>query len=130
MAVHAVSTLGALRSNQSVAVFGFGPVGLLCMAVAKALGASRVIAVDIIPDRLEFAKAYAATDTFLPPSMDKGESGVAFSMRNAQAMKENLGIAEHGPRAIDLILDASGADVAIQTGIRIAKSGGTFVQVL
>ncbi|KAG1871146.1 chaperonin 10-like protein [Suillus tomentosus] len=129
VAVHAVSKLGALRSNQSVAVFGCGPVGLLCMAVAKALGASRVIAVDIIPDRLEFAKTYAATDTFLPPSIDKGESGVAFSTRCAQAMKEKLSIVEHGPRAIDLILDPSGAEVAIQTGIRIAKSGGTFVQV-
>ncbi|KIK32365.1 hypothetical protein CY34DRAFT_19106 [Suillus luteus UH-Slu-Lm8-n1] len=84
---------------------------------------------DVIPDRLEFAKAYAATDTFLPPSMDKGESEVAFSMRNAQAMKKKLGIAEHGPRAVDLVLDASGADVAIQTGTLIAKSGGTFVQV-
>lgn len=130
VAVHAVSKLGALRSNQSVAVFGCGPVGLLCMAVAKALGASRVIAVDIIPDRLEFAKTYAATDTFLPPSIDKGESGVTFSIRNAQAMKEKLSITEHGSRAIDLVLDASGAEVAIQTGIRIAKSGGTFVQVI
>ncbi|KAG2045157.1 xylitol dehydrogenase [Suillus americanus] len=129
VAVHAVPKLGDLRSKQSVAVFGCGPVGLLCMAVAKALGASRIIAIDIIPDRLEFAKAYAATDIFLPPSMDKGESGVAFSMRNAQAMKEKLSIAEHGPRAIDLVLDASGAEVCIQTGIRIAKSGGAFVQV-
>ncbi|KAG2080682.1 hypothetical protein BD769DRAFT_1684811 [Suillus cothurnatus] len=50
-------------------------------------------------------------------------------MRNAQEMKEKLGITEHGPRAIDLVLDASGAEVAIQTGLRIAKSGGTFVQV-
>ncbi|KAG2120582.1 chaperonin 10-like protein [Suillus discolor] len=115
--------------HASVAVFGCGPVGLLCMAVAKALGASRVIAVDIIPDRLEFAKTYAATDTFLPPSIDKGESGVAFSIRNAQAMKEKLNITEHGSRAIDLVLDASGAEVAIQTGIRIAKSGGTFFQL-
>ncbi|KAG1757873.1 chaperonin 10-like protein [Suillus lakei] len=129
VAVHAVSSLGALRSNQSVAVFGCGPVGLLCMAVAKALGASRVIAVDIIPGRLEFAKAYAATDMFLPPPMYKDESGVAFSVRNAQAMKEKLGIAEHGPRGIDLVLDASGAEVSIQTGIRITKNGGTFVQV-
>ncbi|KAG0709736.1 chaperonin 10-like protein [Suillus ampliporus] len=128
VAVHAVSKLGALQSNQSVAVFGCGPVGLLCMAVAKALGASRVIAVDIVPDRLEFARSYAATDVFLPPPMEKDESRVAFSMRNAQTMKENLGIAERGPRAIDLVLDASGAEVAIQTGIQIAKSGGTFVQ--
>ncbi|KAG2056331.1 GroES-like protein [Suillus hirtellus] len=129
VAVHAVSNLGALRSNQSVAVFGCGPVGLLCMAVAKALGASRVIAVDIVPSRLEFAKAYAATDIFLPPPMEKDESRVEFSMRNAQAMKEKLGIADRGPQAIDLVLDASGAEVSIQTGIRIVKSGGTYVQV-
>jgi D-xylulose reductase len=129
VAVHAVSKLGALRSNQSVAIFGCGPVGLLCMAVAKALGASRVIAVDIVPSRLEFAKAYAATDVFLPPPMEKDESRLAFSMRNAQAMMEKLGITERGPQAIDLVVDASGAEVSIQTGLRIAKSGGTFVQV-
>lgn len=99
------------------------------MAVAKALGASRVIAVDIVPSRLEFAKAYAATDTFLPPPMEKDESRVEFSMRNAQAMKEKLGIADRGSQAIDLVLDASGAEVSIQTGIRIVKSGGTYVQV-
>ena len=129
VAVHAVSKLGDLRSNQSVAVFGCGPVGLLCMAVAKALGASRVVAVDVIPSRLEFARSYAATDIFLPPAMEKDESPVSFSIRNAQEMKERLGIAERGPQAIDLVVDASGAEVSIQTGLRIAKSGGTFVQV-
>lgn len=36
------------------------------MAVAKALGARRVIAVDIQQDRLDFAKGYAATDIYLP----------------------------------------------------------------
>jgi D-xylulose reductase len=129
VAVHAVSNLGVLRSNQSIAVFGCGPVGLLCMAVAKALGASRVVAVDIVPSRLEFAKSYAATDVFLPPSMEKDESNTSFSIRNAQVMKEKLGITERGPQGIDLVVDASGAEVSIQTGLRIAKSGGTFVQV-
>ena len=47
VAVHAVNTLAQLRANQTVAIFGCGPVGLLCMAVAKALGASRIIAVGI-----------------------------------------------------------------------------------
>jgi len=36
------------------------------MAVAKALGARRVIAVDINQERLDFAKSYAATDIYLP----------------------------------------------------------------
>ena len=49
-------------------MFGAGPVGLLCMAVAKALGARRVIAVDIQQERLDFAKSYAATDIYLPVS--------------------------------------------------------------
>ena len=36
------------------------------MAVAKALGARRVIAVDINQERLDFAKSYAATDIYIP----------------------------------------------------------------
>lgn len=68
VAVHSTSTLGKLKTGQSVVVFGAGPVGLLIMAVAKALGARRVIAVDINPDRLAFAKTYAATDVYQPVS--------------------------------------------------------------
>lgn len=66
--VHSVSTLGKCKTDQVVIVFGAGPVGLLCMAVAKALGARRVIAVDIQKERLDFAKGYAATDIFIPVS--------------------------------------------------------------
>lgn len=66
--VHSVSTLGKCKTDQVVIVFGAGPVGLLCMAVAKALGARRVIAVDIQQERLDFAKGYVATDIFVPVS--------------------------------------------------------------
>ena len=129
VAVHAVANVADFHANQSVVVFGAGPVGLLCMAVARALGASRVIAVDIVPSRLEFAKAYAATDTYVPPKFQEGESRIAYSQRNAKLMMQQLGIEERGPTAIDLIVEASGAEVSIQTGILIAKHGGTFVQV-
>ena len=44
-------------------------------------------------------------------------------------MKAQLGIEERGEKAIDLVLDASGAEVSIQTGLFIVKIGGTFVQV-
>lgn len=129
VAVHSVSTLAGFKPNQTVAVFGCGPVGLLCMAVAKALGASRVVAVDIVPARLGFAKTYAATETFLPPAPESGESKIAYSKRSAALMKAQLGIEERGEKAIDLVLDASGAEVSIQTGLFIVKIGGTFVQV-
>lgn len=125
-----MANTAGFRTNQSIVVFGAGPVGLLCMAVAKALGASRVIAVDIVPSRLEFAKSYAATETYLPPKPNEGESQLKYSERNARTMQEQLGIDERGPRAIDVVIDASGAAVSIQTAVHIARHGGTFVQVL
>ncbi|KAF8974423.1 xylitol dehydrogenase [Flammula alnicola] len=127
--VHSVSNLGGLRASQSIAVFGCGPVGLLCMAVARAIGASRIIAVDIVPARLEFAKNYAATETYLPLKPEEGESKIDYSRRNAANMKKELGIDDRGKSSIDLVIDASGAEVSIQTGFYITKSGGTFVQV-
>ncbi|KAK7061824.1 xylitol dehydrogenase [Favolaschia claudopus] len=127
--VHSVSNLGGFRSNQSIAVFGCGPVGLLCMAVAKALGAARIIAVDIVPSRLEFAKEYAATDTYIPVSSEEGESKIDYSKRNADTMRQQLKIEDRGTNAIDLVIDASGAEVSIQTAFHVVKSGGTFVQV-
>ena len=127
--IHSVANIGAFRTNESIVVFGAGPVGLLCMAVAKALGARRVIAVDIIPSRLEFAKNYAATDTYLPPKPQEGESRIAYSQRNARTLMEAFGLAERGLNSIDLVVDASGAEVSIQTGIYVAKHGGRYVQV-
>jgi len=129
VAVHSVSTIAGLKTNQNVAIFGAGPVGLLCMAVAKALGARRVIAIDIAQHRLEFAKSYAATDVFLPPKMDQGETRIQYSKRCAAEMKAKLNFDERGADAIDLVVDASGAETCIQTGLYIVKHGGTFVQV-
>jgi D-xylulose reductase len=127
--IHSVANLGALRANESIAIFGAGPVGLLCMAVAKALGARRIIAVDIVPSRLDFAKQYAATDTYLPPKPQEGESKIQYSTRNAKTMMEQLGIEERGQNSIDLVIDASGAEVSIQTGLIVVRHGGRYVQV-
>jgi len=129
VAIHAVANIAEMKPNYKVVVFGAGPVGLLCMAAARALGASRVIGVDIVPHRLDFAKSYAATDVYLPPKFEPGETKMAYSERNANTMKAQLGIDERGPTAIDLVVDASGAEVSIQTGIFVARQGGTYVQV-
>lgn len=127
--VHAVSTLAQLRTGQSIAVWGAGPVGLLCMAVAKALGASRIVAVDINPARLEFAQSYVATNVFLPPAQNTGENKAEYSKRAAEALKQTLGIKDRGPTAIDVVIEASGAEVSIQTAWFVVKTGGTYVQV-
>lgn len=99
------------------------------MAVAKAIGASRIIGVDIVKSRLDFAKKYIATDVFQPPPVQEGESKIAYSQRAARLLRATLGVEDRGSKAIDVVIDASGAEVSIHTGILIAKFGGTFVQV-
>lgn len=130
VAVHAVANIGNFRATQTIAVWGAGPVGLLCMAVAKALGATRVIAIDIVASRLEFAKSYAATDTFLPPAANPNETNMEYSKRCAETMMKEFGLQERGGiNTVDVVVDASGAEPSIQTGLHVVKVGGTFVQV-
>ena len=46
--------------NQEILILGAGAIGLLAYAVAKALGASKVIIVDVNHDRLNLAKKMGA----------------------------------------------------------------------
>ncbi len=55
--------MGGIKGGETVVVFGCGPVGLFAMKSAWLLGAGRVIAVDHVPYRLDFAKEYAGVET-------------------------------------------------------------------
>jgi threonine dehydrogenase-like Zn-dependent dehydrogenase len=48
--------------DQTVAVFGCGPVGLMAMKIARLRGAARVIGVDVQPYRLEMAQRAAGAE--------------------------------------------------------------------
>lgn len=56
---HAVVNRGQVKAGDNVVVFGCGGVGINVVQVAAAVGAS-VIAVDIIPEKLEMAKNFGA----------------------------------------------------------------------
>jgi D-xylulose reductase len=116
VAVH-ISKQANIRPGDSVVVFGAGPVGLLCCAVAKAYGATKVVSVDINEERLEFALGFAATVGFRSRKESAEES--------ARRLVEECGLGE----GADVIIDASGAEVCIQTAIHALRTGGTYVQV-
>ncbi|KAJ4245082.1 hypothetical protein NW762_014293 [Fusarium torreyae] len=105
-----------LKHGDTIVVFGAGPIGLLCCAVARAYGARKIIAVDIQKQRLEFASKFAATATYKPSSASPEE--------NAQILKKehNLGT------GADVVLDASGAEASVQTAIYLLRRGGSYVQ--
>jgi aryl-alcohol dehydrogenase len=52
----------AVRPGQSIALFGAGAVGLSAVMAAKIVGATRIIALDIVPSRLDLALELGATD--------------------------------------------------------------------
>ncbi|GAB2895694.1 NAD(P)-dependent alcohol dehydrogenase [Neomicrococcus lactis] len=58
------------KPGSSVAVFGTGAVGMAGMLAAKASGATTIIMVDIVPERLEFAKTLGATHTVNSKEVD------------------------------------------------------------
>jgi D-xylulose reductase len=116
VAVH-ITRQAAIKQGDSVVVFGAGPVGLLCCAVAKAYGAQKIVTVDINEQRLKFAMDYAATHKFSSARVSAEE--------NARNL---INECELGPGA-DVIIDASGAEPCIQTAIHALRMGGTYVQV-
>ncbi len=58
-----------LSGDQTIAIFGQGPVGLSATQLAASLGA-RVIALDVGAERLERARAFGAAETINPADTD------------------------------------------------------------
>src|SRR5205823_120117 len=55
--------MGEIKEGDTVCVFGAGPVGLFTMASAWLMGAGRVIAVDDVDYRLDFARRWQEVET-------------------------------------------------------------------
>ncbi|KAI5294233.1 hypothetical protein KEM55_006712 [Ascosphaera atra] len=116
VAVH-VTKQGEVKPGDSVVVFGAGPVGLLCCAVAKAFGATKIVAVDVQENRVDFAvKNGFATHGFVPERVDPAVS--------AKKIIEQFDLG----RGADCAIDASGAEPCVHMGIHVVRTGGHYVQ--
>lgn len=62
--------------GDTFAVFGVGGVGLSAVMAARLVGASRIVAIDVLPSRLALAKELGATDT-----INAGEGDPAKAVR-------------------------------------------------
>lgn len=59
--VGAVFNAARIKPGSSVAVFGTGGVGINVVQGAAIAGAEKIIAVDVLPNKLEYAKQFGAT---------------------------------------------------------------------
>lgn len=107
-AVHVVQLTG-LRLSDDIAIVGQGPIGNLAVQVARAAGASRIVALDLVADRRADALRAGATEAFDPTAEGEVEG---FLARTGGA-----------GRAIDLSASQNGVNTAVQ----IAAPLGTIV---
>jgi threonine 3-dehydrogenase len=105
-AVHAA--LAGPLEGRTVAVMGCGPLGLFSIGIAKACRSSTVFAVEKHPYRLQLAEQIGA-DVFVNPMEEDVEKAV---------MTHTAG------EGVDVVLEMSGAPMAVKTGFRIARPGG------
>jgi 2-desacetyl-2-hydroxyethyl bacteriochlorophyllide A dehydrogenase len=108
---HSISD-GGVRPGDSVAVLGLGPVGLCAVQAAVAAGASPVVAIDTVEDRLAMARQFGALAVHL----------------TEQNPREAIKQATVG-QGVDVAVDAVGHPDALELAIRLARKAGTVVAI-
>jgi threonine dehydrogenase-like Zn-dependent dehydrogenase len=97
--------LAEIDPGDCVAVFGCGPVGLFAIQSAMHLGASRVIAIDTVPDRLAMARDLGAETVDFneddPVATILALTGKIGVDRAIDAVGVDAYEAEHGPGKVD-----------------------------
>jgi S-(hydroxymethyl)glutathione dehydrogenase/alcohol dehydrogenase len=113
-----ITGLGAVRhaagvqAGDTVAVIGCGGVGLNAIQGARLCGASRIIAIDRLPQKLELAKVFGATDVVDASDVDP-----------VQAVLELTG------GGVDHALEVVGIEATIEQAFAMLDTMGTATVV-
>ena len=101
---------GEVKIGDTVAVFAQGPIGLCATAGAKLKGATRIIAVDGIPERLVMAKRMGAD--------------ITIDFRKTDPVAEIMRLTEG--RGVDVAIEALGTQQTFESCLRVLKPGGVL----
>ena len=109
--------VAGLRFGDSVVIQGAGGLGVQAAAVARDMGAARVIAVDQIPGRLELARAFGADRTL--------------NVKDVPDRRERVKLVREwtGGIGADLVCDFVGFPAVIPEGIEMLRTGGTYLEI-
>jgi threonine dehydrogenase-like Zn-dependent dehydrogenase len=108
--VHACAKLSEL-AGQTVVVLGQGPIGQLFTALLRHKGVARLIAVDLLPERLKVSTTMGATYTVC---------GNAAEVVNAMEtiMEE---------KRVDLVVEAVGKEETLNLAMKLVRRNGTLL---
>ena len=109
--LHGAKQAGDLMGKR-VLITGCGPIGLLCVLVAKAAGAAEIVATDITEFTLSKAREIGATKTF-----------------NMLETPDALDVFSANKGHFDVLLECSGAEAALRAAIPALRPRSTIVQL-
>jgi len=104
---------GEVSAGDTILVIGAGPIGLLTMEAARVNGATDIVISDVIPKKLELA----------------AERGADRTVHAAEEDVELVVDAYTNGDGADVVIEASGAESAIDVAINSVRTGGNVVLV-
>jgi alcohol dehydrogenase len=108
--VGAVVNTARLHAGATAAIIGLGGVGLAAVMGAHAAGASRIIAVDLSPEKLALAREVGATHVI--------------NARDPDAVEQVRALTNGGA---DYVFEFAGAIRALDNAVQMTRRGGTTV---
>ena len=110
--VGAVRNTAAVQPGATVAIIGCGGVGLSCVQGARLAGAARIVAVDVVADKLAVARRLGATDVV-----------------HADGRPVVAALRDLVPEGLDYVFDAIGKIETTEQAIAALGLGGSAVLV-
>ncbi|KAI0002708.1 sorbitol dehydrogenase [Xylariaceae sp. FL0662B] len=110
-----------VRLGRPALVCGAGPIGLVCLAAARASGAHPLVVTDVDPGRLRFAKELVPRcETYLVSSKLTAEE-------NAREIRKLYGDDEYSAPAS--VMECTGVESSICTAAFAVRRGGTIMVI-
>jgi S-(hydroxymethyl)glutathione dehydrogenase/alcohol dehydrogenase len=109
----AVVNTAKVSANSTVAVIGCGGVGVNSIQAARISGASQIIAIDILNEKLDLARAFGATHVI--------------NARARCAVEEVMALTLH--RGVDFAFITVGAKAAAEQALALLARAGTAIVV-
>jgi threonine dehydrogenase-like Zn-dependent dehydrogenase len=140
-------TYADVPKDGSVVVLGLGPIGDMCTRIARLRGAEKVIGIDLVPERLERARA-RGSDVLDLSAFERDDGAIVEAIRDstdgrgADAVIDAVGMEAHGSplgrlahqmaslmpdRLAERVMLRAGTDrlAALHLAIELVRRGGT-----
>lgn len=109
--LHGVEEAG-VKLGDNVAIIGAGPIGLLHLLTVKKMGVEKAIMIDLVEERLDFAKKMGADETI--------NSGRENAMEKVREYTSGYGA--------DVAIEAIGIPATWEQALKLARKGGTVLE--